>query len=92
MTPETAETLALQALTYIATDEKAFEGFLNLTGLSVTDVRQRASDPELQGAVLDFLLQDEKRLVAFCESCDLAPEEPARARALLPGGDVPHYT
>ena len=44
------------------------------------------------GALLDFLLQDEKRLLAFCESIDLAPDKPARARALLPGGDIPHYT
>ena len=92
MTPDAASTIALQTLTFVATDDDALAGFLNLTGLSLTDLRQRARDPELQGSVLDFLLQDEKRLLAFCESAGIEPDQPARARALLPGGDVPHYT
>jgi len=92
MTPETAQTIALQALAFIATDEKAFEGFIALTGLGLTEIRQRAQDPELQAGVLDFLLQDEQRLLTFCDSAGLDPADPARARSQLPGGDLPHYT
>ncbi len=92
MTPETAQTIALQALTFVATDEYAFQGFLNLTGLDIGTVRLRANDPELQGGVLDYLLQNEDRLLAFCEHIDIEPTVPARARALLPGSDLPHYT
>lgn len=92
MTPETAQTIALQALTFIAMDEEALNGFMAQSGLEVGTLRLRANDPELQAGVLDYLLSHEPRLLAFCEHVDIDPADPARARALLPGGDLPHYT
>ncbi|MFN3233642.1 MAG: DUF3572 domain-containing protein [Alphaproteobacteria bacterium] len=92
MTPEHAQTVALQALAFIAMDEDALNGLLNLTGLDIGTLRLRANDPELQAGVLDYLLQHEPRLLAFCEHIDVKPDTPAKARALLPGADFPHYT
>ncbi|MEM7685259.1 MAG: DUF3572 domain-containing protein [Paracoccaceae bacterium] len=89
---EIAETLALQALGWLANDAERAEAFLGSAGLSPGDLRERASDPEFLGFVLDHLLQDEAALIAFCEEAGLAPDRPLRARAALPGGDLPHWT
>ena len=66
--------------------------FLGSTGCSSDELRTRASDPEFLGFVLDFLMQDEAALLAFCETSGLQPDRPIRARAALPGGDLPHWT
>lgn len=55
-------------------------------------MRARAGDPEFLGFVLDFLLSDEAALVAFAEESGLSPDRPLRARAALPGGQLPHWT
>lgn len=87
-----AETTALQALAWIAGDTDRVGAFLGASGLGADDLRQRASDPEFLGFVLDFLLADEATLLAFCEESALSPERPMRARLALPGGDLPHWT
>ena len=61
-------------------------------GAAPGDLRSRAGDPEFLGFVLDFLLADEKSLVAFTASESVSPDAPMRARAALPGGDLPNWT
>ena len=80
-----AEVVAIRVLGYIAADGTLFDRFLALTGLGVDDVRERAGEPEFLGAVLDFLLGDERLVIAFAEANDLAPEVPMMARRKLPG-------
>ena len=80
-----AESIALQALAFIAGSADHLARFMAETGLAAEDLRTRASEPTLLAGVLDFLLADEARLLGFCRYAALAPERPARARALLPG-------
>lgn len=87
-----AELLALQALGWIAGQEDLAGSFLGATGAGVDDLRERAGDPEFLGFVLDFLLSDEEALLAFCQASGVAPDRPMRARAALPGGDLPNWT
>ncbi len=89
---ETAEILALRALAWLAAQEDLVNGFLAATGLSVSDLTQAAARPEMLAAVLDYLLEDESCLLAFCADQGLDPEAPMAARVFLPGGDVPHWT
>lgn len=89
---EAAETLALTALGWIAGQEDLAAAFLGSSGVAPEDLKTRASDPEFMGFVLDFLLQDEPALLAFCEDTATATDRPLRARAALPGGDLPHWT
>ena len=89
---EAAETLALEAFAWIAAEEGRLARFLALSGAAPADLRARAADPEFLGFVLDFLLADEALLTAFAAEAGLAPEAPARARAALPGGDLPSWT
>lgn len=89
---ESAESLALQALAWLAGQEESFHAFLAQSGSDAAGVRARAAEPELLGSVLDFLLSDEGLLLRFCADAGFAPDAPMRARALLPGGEVPDWT
>ena len=87
-----AEALAVQALVWMAGDADLVGRFLAATGAGPADLRARAAEPEFLGVVLDFLLSDEAALVAFAAAENIRPELPMRARAALPGGELPHWT
>lgn len=92
MTPDVAETLALSALGWIVAREDLAGAFLGASGAGAEELAARAGDPEFLGFVLDFLLSDEDALLAFCEETGHKPDAPMRARAALPGGDLPNWT
>jgi len=85
MTPEAAETVALQALAHVVGETEARERFLALSGADRATLRAEAGNAAFLAGVLDFVLGDEALLLAFCDAAGLAPETPARARAALPG-------
>ncbi len=89
---EFAETLALQALGWLAEDEDRLGAFMAYGGLDPGSLRAQAADPMLHAAVLDFLLADEALLLQFCAAAGVKPELPMQARAELPGGDAPFWT
>ncbi len=76
----------------MASDDGLIGPFLAATGASPDEVRARAADPDFHLAILDFLLQDDQRVIAFCDAHGLAYTEPMQARAALPGGELPHWT
>jgi len=90
-TPD-AETIALRALTFIASDEEAMGGFLGRCGADIETVRTRAKDPEFLGFVLDHLMTEDESVIAFAASEGLDPTQVIEARAALPGGDTPNWT
>jgi hypothetical protein len=85
MTPEAAETVALQALAYVVGEAAARERFLALSGAEPALLRTEAGNAAFLAGVLDFVLADEALLVAFCDAAEIAPETPQHARACLPG-------
>jgi hypothetical protein len=82
---EEAETIAAQALGFLAGEPQRFARFLALTGLELDDVRARAGSPELLAAVLSHLTNDESLLLTFAAESRLAPERIPAALALLHG-------
>ncbi|SFI36849.1 DUF3572 domain-containing protein [Albimonas pacifica] len=92
MTPEAAERVAMAALGFLASRPEELTVFMAAAGLSPEDLRARAAEPEFLGFVLDFLLQDETLLIDFCQENGLPFDRPMRARATLPGGEVPNWT
>lgn len=92
MQQDEAEILALKALTYLAGLDEMMDRFAALSGMGPGDIMERAQDPEMLAGVLDFYLFDEALLTEFCEAHEINPEEPAKARMALPGGDLPHWT
>ena len=73
MTRDSAGTLALDALAYLATVPDAFGRFADLSGLDPSTAAARAAEPEFLTAVLDFLLTDEELLVEFCNAASIEP-------------------
>lgn len=87
-----AETFALQALGWLASNDELMPVFLGSSGASVGDLRERASDPVFLASVLEFLLMDDAWIVAACDALGVPYETPQAARAALPGGEQVHWT
>ena len=92
MTPDRAQTIALQALGWLAGNDELAPVFLGSTGGSVEDMRARATDPDFQASVLEFLTMDDAWVMAFCDDAGLAYDQPLRARYALPGAEQVHWT
>ena len=82
-TREAAETLAIQALAFIAAEPERLEGFLGATGLTVDRLRESATAPDFLAGVLEHMLADESLLLAFADSAAVDPAAVARARNAL---------
>lgn len=89
---DAAETLALQALGWLAVHDDLLPVFLGSSGASEEDLRERAGDPQFLAAVLDFLMIDDAWVMAFCDDQNLPYERIMFARAALPGGDQVNWT
>ncbi len=89
---EEAEALALDALAWMASEDDLLSVFMGSAGLSSDDLKSRANDPELLAAVLDFLVMDDEWVKGFSRSTGQSPDAAMRARAALPGGQLPHWT
>lgn len=91
-TRESAETLALKALGWLAANDDLLPVFLGNSGASEADVRENAADPVFLGSVLDFLMMDDAWVVGFCDDFQLPYESVMGARAALPGGEQVNWT
>ena len=80
---EAAETLAVAALSYLASEPEHLGGFLAASGIGPADIRAAARDAEFLAGVLDHFSANEDLLVAFAKDQDIDPGEIERARAAL---------
>jgi Protein of unknown function (DUF3572) len=87
LTIESAELVAVSALSFLATDPAALDRFLALTGIEPGELRHAAADPAFLSGVLDYFLGDEPLLVAYADHAGLAPTEIASARRALDSRD-----
>lgn len=92
MSQETAETIALQALAWLAGNENLLPVFLGSSGAVGADLRARAKDADFLGSILDFVMQDDAWVTSFCDTAGLSYEQPMLARAALPGGKEVFWT
>lgn len=92
MNPDQAETLALRALGWLASQDELFPVFLGASGASPQDMALRAADPEFLIAVLDFITMDDSWVVEFCDTVGVSYDAPLRARQALPGGAEMNWT
>lgn len=92
MKSEQAESIATQALIWLAADPDQIGGFLAASGASADEIRSLAGDLVFLGSVLDYLLMTDEGVLGFTEDHNMAPTIIAEARAALPGGDIPNWT
>ena len=77
--------LAIRVLGWIASQDELLPAFLAATGASPADLRQAAAQPAFLRSVLEFLLQDDARVIAFCDAAGLPYVEPMQAHLQLLG-------
>ena len=92
MSPELAQTIALQALAWLVGNDDLCPVFLGATDSSVDDLRDQAMDPAFQASVLEFLTNDDAWVMAFCDTVELAYDQPLMARYAIPGAEAVHWT
>ena len=85
---EVAEIVAIQALSFLASDSARLGAFLAESGIGPETLRQSAADPQFLISVLDFVMRDDATVKAFAETSKLHPTNIAAARQVL--GD-PHW-
>ena len=70
---EVAEIVAVQALSFIASDPERLGLFLAESGLGPETLRTAAADPQFLAAVLDFVMRDDATVKAFAGVSKLHP-------------------
>lgn len=92
MQRETAETIALEALGWLAGNEDLRGVFMGATGSSAADMALRVGEAEYLASVLDFLTMDDAWVVAFCDAHSHSYQIPMLARQVLAGAADTHWT
>jgi hypothetical protein len=85
LTRELAETIALNGLAFLAGREEDIERFLRNSGIDATELRQRASDPDMLRAVLEYILAGDATTTDFCAELGLDPQQLHAANHALSG-------
>ncbi|MBV9556052.1 MAG: DUF3572 domain-containing protein [Pseudolabrys sp.] len=85
VTSEAAETLAIQALNFIAADTERLGRFLAMTGIGPADIREAAREPGFLAGVLDHVAGNEALMVMFAVEAGVPPGVVNAARTALSG-------
>lgn len=85
MTRQSAESLAVAALSFLAERPDVLGRFLAVTGIGPGEIRRAAAEPEFLGGVLDHIMGDEALLIEFSQFAEIKPAVVGRARTILSG-------
>jgi hypothetical protein len=80
-----AESVAVQALTFLTQEPERLGSFLALSGLGPDSIRAAASQPDFLAGVLDHIAGDERLLLDFAAGTGLSPQDIEKAQAMLAG-------
>ncbi len=88
-----AAELAVAVLGWLANEPDMLSRFLALSGLGPHDLRSAMQDTGFHAGLLDFVMNDEPSLMAFCAVSGYKPEQVAAAWARIsgPGLDSGQY-
>jgi hypothetical protein len=75
--------LAVQALAFIAEDDRRLSGLVEATGLGLQSIRDAAREPNFLTGVLEHILANENLLIAFADRIGIDPTEVSRAHQAL---------
>lgn len=80
---EAAEIVAIQALSFVASEPERLGLFLAETGIGPETLRSAATDSNFLASVLDFVLRDDATVQAFSASSQHHPTTIMAAREAL---------
>ena len=84
---EHAEALAIQALSFLASEPERLGRFLAVTGIGPESLRAAAATPGFLAGILDYLIANEALLLDFTAEHGFDPASVVRARDVLPGAE-----
>ena len=84
-----AESVAIQALTYLAQDSERLGRFLAETGIDPSEIREAAGQPGFLLGVLEHFCADESYLLAYAANSRTSPETVDSARQCLAAANTP---
>jgi hypothetical protein len=87
MRRDAAESLAVQALSFLAGEPERLARFLVLTGIGLDRIRAAAANPGFLAGVLDHVASEDALVTAFAAEAGIKPEEVDKARRLLGSGE-----
>ncbi len=85
ITRETAESLAIEALSFLAAEPARLGRFLALSGIGPDQLRSASREPGFLAGILDHIAADEPLLLLFAGHVQCDPLEVLGAQALLSG-------
>ncbi|MGA1801411.1 DUF3572 domain-containing protein [Rhizobium sp. HT1-10] len=80
--------IAIAVLGWLASEPDMFGRFLAITGMEPSQLRNAVNEPSFLGGLLDFLMNHEPSLMAFCEASGTAPEAVMAASAHFSGASL----
>ena len=83
LTQKGAEELSVQALNFLAQNPEMLSGFLMATGLDPSTLREAMKEDHFFREVMQYVLSDDKILIAFAEHVQFPPQVIANAAQLL---------
>ncbi|WP_134679258.1 DUF3572 domain-containing protein [Paracoccus ravus] len=87
MTIHEAREIADAGFQYVAGQPELVSALLAQAGTDVAGLRAMAGRPEFAQFVLDFLLEEDQRVLDFAADAGIKPQRVVMARAVLGGGD-----
>ena len=85
MNEEYAQAIALEALSFLASDPERLNVFMLNSGLTPQELMARASDNDMLVSILDTILNDEPLLLMFATERGIDPQRVLPARTRLAG-------
>ncbi len=92
MRQETAQVLAINVLGWLVGEDGLIDGFMTMTGVSARGLRAQASEPAFLCGVLDYVTQEDARVLDCAAALNEPPEALMQARVVLGRGDLRHWT
>ena len=86
MHDETAEILALKAVTFVISNEDMSDRFMALSGMDESAIKTAINDRLFLINILEFLVNYEPDLISFANNEDIEPELVTKAWRVLGGG------
>lgn len=85
MTRQSAEALAIEALSFLAADAGRIGRFLALSGIGPDQLRAASREPGFLAGILDHIAADEQLMMLFADHAERHPQDVRRAQAVLSG-------
>lgn len=92
VTRETAESLAIEALSFLAAEPARLGRFLALSGIGPDQLRSASREPGFLAGILDHIAADEPLLLLFADHVQRDPLEVLGAQVLLSGRPWERHT